>query len=46
MNLFSLDVTKKCLIAEGWVPTNDLQFIRDALQDGSVCYYIFNYLKI
>lgn len=32
MNLFNLDYTSKCLIAEGWCPTNDLQNIQDALK--------------
>ncbi|XP_066145172.1 V-type proton ATPase 116 kDa subunit a 1-like [Euwallacea fornicatus] len=36
MNLFSHDVSRKCLIAEGWIPTSDLYYISTALKDGSV----------
>lgn len=35
MNLFNMDVTKKCLIGECWVPINDLPVVRKALTDGS-----------
>lgn len=35
MNLFNMDVTKKCLIAECWVPVKDLNFIRRVLADGA-----------
>nr|XP_018903507.1 PREDICTED: V-type proton ATPase 116 kDa subunit a isoform X2 [Bemisia tabaci] len=35
LNLFNMDVTKKCLIGECWVPVNDLTFIRKTLLDGS-----------
>lgn len=35
MNLFNMDVTKKCLIGECWVPVNDLPIVRKALTDGS-----------
>ncbi|XP_022201975.1 V-type proton ATPase 116 kDa subunit a1 isoform X2 [Nilaparvata lugens] len=35
MNLFNMDVTKKCLIAECWVPVKDLNFIRKVLADGA-----------
>lgn len=35
MNLFNMDVTKKCLIGECWVPINDLPTVRKALTDGS-----------
>ncbi|XP_066245233.1 V-type proton ATPase 116 kDa subunit a 1-like [Euwallacea similis] len=36
MNLFNHDVSRKCLIAEGWIPTSDLYYINTALMDGSV----------
>lgn len=34
LNLFNMDVTKKCLIGECWVPLNDVPFIRQTLADG------------
>ncbi|KAK7601688.1 hypothetical protein V9T40_009129 [Parthenolecanium corni] len=34
LNLFNMDVTKKCLIGECWVPSRDVQFIRQTLADG------------
>lgn len=36
LNMCSLDVTKKCLIAEVWCPEADLQGLRRALEGGSV----------
>ncbi|XP_016768513.1 V-type proton ATPase 116 kDa subunit a isoform X2 [Apis mellifera] len=35
MNLFNVDVTKKCLIGECWVPVSDLTIVRDCLNEGS-----------
>ena len=37
LNMFNMDVTKKCLIGECWVPVNDLAGVRKALADGGVC---------
>jgi V-type H+-transporting ATPase subunit a len=34
LNLLSLDVTQKCLIAECWVPTDDMDFVEAALRRG------------
>lgn len=36
LNLFNMDVTKKCLIGECWVPVHDVPFIRQTLADGGV----------
>ncbi|XP_046846195.1 V-type proton ATPase 116 kDa subunit a1-like isoform X2 [Xenia sp. Carnegie-2017] len=35
MNMFNLDVTHKCLIAECWCPVSDLDQIQDALRRGT-----------
>ncbi|CAK9804075.1 V-type proton ATPase 116 kDa subunit a 1 [Anthophora plagiata] len=35
MNLFNMDVTKKCLIGECWVPVQDLTIVRNCLTEGS-----------
>ncbi|XP_066992343.2 V-type proton ATPase 116 kDa subunit a 1 isoform X2 [Anabrus simplex] len=34
LNMFNMDVTKKCLIGECWVPVGDLVLVRQALDDG------------
>ena len=36
LNLFNLDVTQKCLIAECWCPTSDMDKIQLALKRGTV----------
>lgn len=36
LNLFNLDVTQKCLIAECWCPVADLNRIQLALKRGTV----------
>nr|XP_033334733.1 V-type proton ATPase 116 kDa subunit a [Megalopta genalis]XP_033334735.1 V-type proton ATPase 116 kDa subunit a [Megalopta genalis] len=35
MNLFNMDVSKKCLIGECWVPISDLNIVRNCLNEGS-----------
>jgi len=35
MNMFNLDVTQKCLIAECWCPVSDLDNIQQALRRGT-----------
>lgn len=36
LNMFSIDVTQKCLVAECWIPTADLDKVRGALSAGTV----------
>lgn len=36
MNMFNLDVTQRCLIAECWCPVQDLEEIQAALTRGTV----------
>lgn len=36
LNMFNMDVTKKCLIGECWIPSADLSSVHQALADGSV----------
>lgn len=36
LNMFNMDVTKKCLIGECWVPVSDLTNVQNALVDGGV----------
>jgi len=35
LNLFNMDVTKKCLIGECWLPIKDRDVVQQALSDGS-----------
>ncbi|XP_014220358.1 V-type proton ATPase 116 kDa subunit a-like isoform X1 [Trichogramma pretiosum] len=35
LNLFNMDVSKKCLIGECWVPVSDLQTVQNCLAEGS-----------
>jgi V-type H+-transporting ATPase subunit a len=35
LNLFNMDVSKKCLIGECWAPVKDLPSVQKALSDGS-----------
>lgn len=36
LNLFNVDVTKKCLIGEGWIPISDVENVKNALTSASV----------
>ena len=35
LNMFNLDVTQKCLIAECWIPTADIESIQLSLRRGT-----------
>ncbi|CAG2058385.1 unnamed protein product, partial [Timema podura] len=34
LNMFNVDVTQKCLIAECWVPVNEVSWVQKALEEG------------
>lgn len=36
LDMFNIDVTQKCLIAEGWCPVSELSNIQRALKVGTV----------
>jgi V-type H+-transporting ATPase subunit a len=35
MNLFSMDVSRKCMIGECWIPEKEIPLVQKALSDGS-----------
>ena len=44
MNMFNLDVTQKCLIAECWCPVDDLEKIQIAIKRGTVSLIMLQHL--
>lgn len=43
MNLFNMDVSKKCLIGECWMPISDLATVQNCLTEGSVSVHIYKF---
>lgn len=41
MNMFTLDITKNCLIGQCWVPDKDLQKVQDTLEYFSVSFLVY-----
>jgi len=46
MNLFNMDVSKKCLIGECWVPIADLATVQNCLAEGSVSERIYKKIQL
>jgi len=46
MNLFNMDVSKKCLIGECWVPIADLATVQSCLTEGSVSERIYKKIQL
>lgn len=42
LNMFNMDVTQKCLIAECWAPVREMDRIEEAIETGRVRRMIFN----
>lgn len=39
LNMFNLDVSKKCMIGEGWIPVKEKDLVQKALTAGSVSFF-------
>lgn len=45
MNMFTLDITRKCLIGQCWIPDSDLPAVEDMMDRVSVIIIVYLYYK-
>ena len=45
MNMLSVDVTSKALVAECWIPDDDIDAVRSSLKHASVRFSCLDYIS-